>query len=198
MNKHNLIKKPVDGDAVVLAKRRFLKHMLCGGLCAINASSIATAAVRHSTAFTHKTIALHQPNTDNRLTLTYFEKGRYIKEALHEIDFLLRDYHTGDVHRIDPILIDQLYDLNQILGVRKPIQVISGYRSPHTNANLRNQSHRVAKHSLHMEGRAIDIRIEGVSTAALKKAALAMRRGGVGYYPRSNFVHLDTGDIRSW
>ncbi|MGZ8903930.1 MAG: YcbK family protein, partial [Methylobacter sp.] len=86
----------------------------------------------------------------------------------------------------------------QSLGVNKPIHVISGYRSPYTNAHLRKQSHRVAKHSLHMQGRAIDIRIEGLSTKTIRNAALAMGRGGVGYYPHANFVHLDTGEVRTW
>lgn len=184
-------------QGVVLAKRRFLKQMMYGSLLAMGGAPIANAAA-HRVPLSHKTIALHHPQTGNQLNITYFEQGRYLKDALLEIDHLLRDYHSGAIHRIDPVLIDQLHDLKQLLGARKPVQVVSAYRSPYTNASLRNHSHRVAKHSLHMEGRAIDIRIEGVPTAIVKKAALAMRRGGVGYYPSADFVHLDTGEIRSW
>ncbi len=146
----------------------------------------------------YKDLSLHNTNTGDKLSLTYFEQGRYIKEALEEISYLFRDYHTDEVHPVDTALLDQLYDLKRNLDVNKPFHVISGYRSPYTNAHLRQQSHRVAKHSLHMEGRAIDIRIEGLDTRMIRNAALAMRQGGVGYYPRANFVHLDTGEIRTW
>jgi len=146
----------------------------------------------------HKVLDLYNTNTGDKLKLTYFEQGQYVKGALEEISYLFRDFHTGDVHHIDTALLDQLYDLKKNLDVNKPFHVISGYRSPFTNAYLRQQSHRVAKHSLHMEGRAIDIRIEGLETRIIRNAALAMRRGGVGYYPYANFVHLDTGDFRTW
>ncbi|MDP2903152.1 MAG: DUF882 domain-containing protein [Methylovulum sp.] len=153
---------------------------------------------KHLAGFTHKAIALHNINTGDKLNLTYFEQGRYVKGALQEINYLFRDYHIGAVHPVDPLLIDQLYDLKQHLDVNKPFHLISGYRSPFTNANMHNQRSGVAKHSLHMEGRAIDIRIEGLDTKTIRNAALAMRRGGVGYYPSANFVHLDTGEVRAW
>lgn len=146
----------------------------------------------------HKVLAFHNTHTGDQLKLTYFERGRYIKDALHEINHLFRDYHDGSVHPIDPALLDQLYDLKHKLEVRKPFHIVSGYRSPATNADLRKHSDGVAKNSLHMEGRAIDIRIEGLDTRRIRNAALAMQRGGVGYYGRSDFVHLDTGNVRSW
>lgn len=146
----------------------------------------------------HKMLAFHNTHTGDQLNLTYFEQGRYITDALHEINHLFRDYHDGSVHPIDPALLDQLYDLKHILEVRKPFHIVSGYRSPATNADLRKHSDGVAKNSLHMEGRAIDIRIEGLDTRRIRNAALAMQRGGVGYYARSNFVHLDTGSVRTW
>ena len=145
-----------------------------------------------------RSIHLVHRETGDKLKLTYFENGRYVKDALHEINHLLRDYHTNDVHPMDTALIDQLYDLKQTLGINQPIQVVSAYRAPETNAALRRISSGVAEHSYHMQGRAIDIRIEGLQAHVIKKAALSMARGGVGYYPESNFVHLDTGDIRSW
>ena len=146
----------------------------------------------------HKMLAFHNTHTGDQLNLTYFEEGRYIKDALHEINHLFRDYHDGTIHPIDPALLDQLYDLKHTLEVRKPFHIVSGYRSPATNADLRKHSDGVAKNSLHMEGRAIDIRIEGVDTRRIRNAALAMQRGGVGYYGRSDFVHLDTGTVRTW
>ncbi|MFI3187776.1 MAG: DUF882 domain-containing protein [Methylococcaceae bacterium] len=146
----------------------------------------------------HKMLSFHNTHTGDQLKLTYFEQGEYIKDALHEINLLFRDYHDGTVHPIDPALLDQLYDLKHTLEVRKPFHIVSGYRSPATNADLRRHSDGVAKNSLHMEGRAIDIRIEGLDTRRIRNAALAMQRGGVGYYERSDFVHLDTGSVRTW
>ena len=146
----------------------------------------------------HKTLCLEHEHTGDKLKLTYFEQGRYVHGALQEINFLMRDYHTDDVHPIDTALLDQLFDLNEILGINKPIHIVSGYRSPFTNAQLRRNTPGVAEHSFHMQGRAIDIRIEGVQARTIKDAALSMAQGGVGYYPYNNFVHLDTGDIRTW
>ncbi|MCK9395367.1 MAG: DUF882 domain-containing protein [Methylobacter sp.] len=146
----------------------------------------------------HKVLAFHNTHTGDQIKLTYFEQGRYIKDALHEINHLFRDYHDGSVHPIDPALLDQLYDLKHTLEVRKPFHIVSGYRSPATNADLRKHSDGVAKNSLHMQGRAIDIRIEGLDTRRIRNAALAMHRGGVGYYEKSDFVHLDTGSVRTW
>lgn len=173
-----------------------MKKMAYGSLLAIAMPELTTAAVRRFPS--HKTLAFQNTNTGDKLQLTYFEQGSYIEDALNEISYLLRDFHTGDVHPIDPALLDQLYDLKTLLGVKKPFHIVSGYRSPFTNAKLRKKSHAVAKHSLHMQGRAIDIRIDGIGTKVIRNAALAMRRGGVGYYPKADFVHLDTGDIRSW
>jgi len=146
----------------------------------------------------HKMLSFEHTHTGDKLNLTYFERGRYIQDALHEINYLLRDYHTDDIHPIDPALLDQLYDLKQTLGVNKPFHIVSGYRSPFTNALLRRHNHGVAEHSYHMQGRAIDIRLEGIPARTIKNAALTMARGGVGYYPRNNFVHLDTGEFRTW
>ena len=146
----------------------------------------------------HKTLSFEHAHTGDKLKLTYFERGNYVEDALQEINYLLRDYHTDAIHPIDTALLDQLYDLKQILGVSKPFHIVSGYRSPFTNAQLRKHSHGVAEHSYHMKGRAIDIQIGGVSARTIKNAALTMARGGVGYYPYNNFVHLDTGEFRTW
>ncbi len=147
----------------------------------------------------HKTLSLENNTTGDSLNVTYFERGRYLPDALHEINFLYRDHLTDEIHPVDVALLDQLHDLQATLGVTKrQINVICGYRSPFTNAQLRRNSRGVARHSLHMEGRAIDIRIAGIDSRTIRDAALSMARGGVGFYPGSNFVHLDTGDVRTW
>ena len=146
----------------------------------------------------YKTLSFEHTHTGDKLKLTYFERGSYIKDALQEINYLLRDYHTDDIYPIDTALLDQLFDLKQNLGINKPFHIVSGYRSPFTNAQLRKHSHGVAEHSFHMQGRAIDIWVEGVASQTIRNAALAMAQGGVGYYPQNNFVHLDTGDFRTW
>jgi uncharacterized protein YcbK (DUF882 family) len=146
----------------------------------------------------YKILSFEHAHTGDKLKLAYFEKGKYIKDALNEINYLLRDYHTDDIHPIDIALLDQLFDLKQTLGVNKPFHIVSGYRSPSTNAELRKHSHGVAEHSFHMQGRAIDIRVEGLEAKTIRNAALTMARGGVGYYPHNNFIHLDTGEIRNW
>ena len=159
---------------------------------------IFTSAPAHIHTPAYKTLSFEHAHTGDKLKLTYFEQGSYIKGALQEINYLLRDYHTDDIHPIDTALLDQLFDLKQTLGINKPFQIVSGYRSPFTNAQLRKHSLGVAEHSFHMQGRAIDIQVEGVQTKTIRNAALAMAQGGVGYYPHNNFVHLDTGEFRTW
>jgi uncharacterized protein YcbK (DUF882 family) len=152
----------------------------------------------HSRLVSHRDLTIQNPHTGDKLSLTYFEKGRYLTDALDEISFLLRDYRTDDVHPIDPELLDQLHDLKQILGLHQPFDVICGYRSPLTNAKLHAERSGVANNSFHMYGRAVDIRIERFDLRRIHNAALAMHRGGVGYYPSSKFIHLDTGTFRTW
>ena len=152
----------------------------------------------HGRLVSHRDLTIQNPHTGDKLSLTYFEKGRYLTDALDEISYLLRDYRTDDVHPIDPELLDQLHDLKHILGLRQPFDVICGYRSPTTNAKLHAERSGVATNSFHMYGRAVDIRIERFDLRRIHNAALAMHRGGVGYYPGSKFIHLDTGTFRTW
>jgi uncharacterized protein YcbK (DUF882 family) len=146
------------------------------------------------------TRALHfaHTHTGERIAIEYFSGGAYLPHALSTVNHFLRDFRTGDVHAIDPALLDLLHALAQTTGSARPFQVISGYRSPATNEMLRHRSEKVAAGSLHMKGQAIDIRLADVPLAALRRAALDARRGGVGYYPASNFVHVDTGRVRVW
>lgn len=200
---------------IVSSRRQFLKNFACGSLMLIGATTSATAlarthhVLRRATVHNHKPLqpqikksykelALINPNTGESLRRVYYQDGQLITEALQEFNYLLRDYHTQAVHTIDTNLLDQLHDLKHLLAINKPFEVVSAYRSPYTNATLRRQSHGVAKHSLHMEGRAIDIRVTGFPTQHIRNAALALAKGGIGYYPDTNFVHLDTGDHRTW
>jgi uncharacterized protein YcbK (DUF882 family) len=137
-------------------------------------------------------------HTGEKLRATYWENGRYLTDGLREIDFNLRDFRTGDVHPIDPELLDLLYRLRRAMDYDRPISVISGYRCPATNAMLAARSNRVAKNSYHVRGMAIDIRLPGRQLSSVRESAMALARGGVGYYPESEFVHVDTGPVRAW
>jgi uncharacterized protein YcbK (DUF882 family) len=137
-------------------------------------------------------------HTHERLTVPYFADGAYLPEGLSSLTSFLRDFRTGDEHPIDPALYDILNDLRLATGARGPFQVISAYRSPRTNSMLRGNGRGVAKGSLHLQGRAIDVRLADVHSAVLRDAAIELRRGGVGYYRGPDFVHMDTGRVRRW
>lgn len=129
----------------------------------------------------------------------FWAEGRFIPETLSEINYLLRDHRTDSVHPIDPALLTLLHSLKRELPSYSQFHVISGYRSPETNKMLNRQSNGgVATYSLHMEGKAIDLRVPGCDLSKLRKTALALKRGGVGYYPGSEFVHIDSGRVRWW
>lgn len=144
-------------------------------------------------------LRLHHTHTGESIDIVYKRGDAYLPEAVAQIEHCLRDHRTGDVHRFDARLFDLLADLTASVG--RPdafIEVICGYRAPWSNSFLRSKSRGVAGHSLHMQAQAIDIRIPGVKTSELRDAALALRRGGVGYYARSDFVHVDVGRVRRW
>ena len=143
-------------------------------------------------------LRFEQIHTHEKLDVCYYELGHYLLDALAEINYLLRDFRTRQIKPIDVPLLDHLADLYQATGSSGAFQIISAYRSPATNEELRQTRVGVAERSLHMEGRAIDVRLTDVSTQTLRAVAINVRRGGVGYYPVSNFVHLDTGPVRSW
>lgn len=147
---------------------------------------------------TPRELTLHHLHTGEKLEATYWHGGDYDAAALTSIDTVLRDFRTGDVHPIERRLLDILHIVRTEIGVDAPYHVIGGYRSPKTNDMLRKRSTGVAKRSLHMDGRAIDVRIPGVNSAVLREAAADLRLGGVGYYRSSDFVHLDTGRPRVW
>jgi uncharacterized protein YcbK (DUF882 family) len=138
-------------------------------------------------------------HTGERLDLTYFDRGAHLPDALAALDRFLRDFRTGDVHPIDPAVLDVAWRLARDVG--RPdgtFEIVSAYRSPRTNERLREGGRGVARRSLHLVGKALDLRLAGVETARLRDAALALRAGGVGFYPASDFVHVDTGRRRAW
>ncbi|MEZ5823300.1 MAG: DUF882 domain-containing protein [Geminicoccaceae bacterium] len=143
-------------------------------------------------------LALVQVNTDERLEATYMRDGRADKGALAEIDQIMRDWHTGDVIGMDQALIDLLCTLQHYLAEDQPIEILSAYRTKKTNDWLRRHGRRTARNSLHIQGMAVDLRIPRVRLKNLRNAARALQSGGVGYYPRSGFVHVDTGPVRYW
>lgn len=153
---------------------------------------------KHAHPHRMKELSFYNLHTDEKLRVTYFKNGGYDKSALAKIHHILRDFRTGDVHPISANLIDLMHDLQGKLRTDKTIEIISGYRSPQTNNMLAGQSGGVAKKSYHTRGLATDIRMPGVSLRKLKTTALFMKRGGVGYYPKSNFVHVDVGPVRRW
>lgn len=145
-----------------------------------------------------RSLSFESLHTGERLSATYWADGRYQAEETKRIDQILRDHRTGEIHTIDSGLLDLLHQLRASLETGRPFQVISGYRSPATNGMLASASDGVARNSLHVLGLAIDVRVQDRSLTQLRDAALRLQGGGVGFYPRSNFVHVDVGRVRSW
>jgi uncharacterized protein YcbK (DUF882 family) len=181
----------------LLGRRRVLAFGL--GAVALAVASPLKGALAAMPQSGVRTLGLVSTHTNEKVMATYWRDGVYDKGALKDINHVLRDFRTGDVAPIDPQLLDLLVELHRRTGSRKAFQVISGYRSPKTNAMLASASNGgVAKRSLHMDAKAIDIRLYDVALSDLRQAALGMKAGGVGYYRKSDFVHVDTGRVRQW
>lgn len=178
-----------------VTRRRFLETAAMAASAVVVPAGVAAGTAELAPV---RTLDFLHTHTGERLGLEYFSGGRYLPAALAALDRLLRDFRTGEIRPIDPPLFDLLHQLRERTGARSPFQIISGYRSPVTNAALRQRSTGVASGSLHMLGKAIDIRVQDVPLARLRDAAIDLRLGGVGYYPGSNFVHVDTGRVRRW
>jgi uncharacterized protein YcbK (DUF882 family) len=163
-----------------------------------SAASMPVLAKAATAAPNERMLRLYNTHTGESLRSVFWAEGRFIPDALQDINKLLRDHRNDKVSEMDPQLLVLLDRVSAKFGDQHVLHVISGYRSPESNNKLRANSGGVAKHSLHMDGKAIDVRIPGRDIARLHKAALAVRGGGVGYYPESQFVHMDTGRLRSW
>ena len=193
------MKKSEHRDGIVrqpgLARRRFLKM----GAALVTAGMSGNAFAKVSTLLQpERKLDFFNIHTGEQLSAVYWADGAYQPEGLTDIYRVLRDYRSGDISTISSQLLDLLYTLSSTMDAKQPFHVISGYRSPSTNAMLAEKSQGVAKHSLHMEGLAIDIRLPGHELSDLRRAALSLKGGGVGYYPASDFVHVDVGRVRTW
>lgn len=173
----------------VLSRRRFVAAL---------AAPFLVPSALHADALAVRSLQFDHTHTGERLAVDYFHSGQYDAEALRVVDHFLRDFRTNQVHRIDAGLLDLLHRLATVTATATPFQVISGYRSPQTNTMLRQRSEGVAAGSLHMIGQAIDIRLADVPLPRLRSAALSLAGGGVGFYPASDFVHVDVGRVRAW
>lgn len=177
-----------------LSRRLFLCAGIGAAITAATASPLE-AAVR---AMPERALHLYNIHTGEWLKTVYWADGRYIARSLSQISALLRDHRSGDTHPMDPRLLDLMAATHRRLGTKGAIHIVSGYRSPATNAMLAAATDGVAQGSLHMSGKAVDIRIPGTTTRTVGRAAKSLKGGGVGTYPASKFVHLDTGRIRYW
>jgi uncharacterized protein YcbK (DUF882 family) len=190
-------------DPPLNASRRQALRLLAGGTFAA-AVFAATPRAAHAEAAApsapagKRLLTFHNTHTGESLSVEYCREGRYCAEGLARVNHVLRDHRNGAVHPIDPQLLDILHDVAERSDREAEFEVISGYRSPASNALLHARSSGVARRSLHMDGRAIDVRLVGYDLARLRDRALDLRRGGVGYYRASRFVHLDTGRVRTW
>lgn len=184
-------------SAIHANRRQFLRHAGAALAAASVGAPVTAWATTPETA--GRRLALDHTHTGERLDLVYAVRDAYVPQALRTLNHFLRDHYTGEVGVMDPQLFDILHRLQAELGAREAFQVISGYRCAATNGMLKStRGGGVARRSLHMEGKAIDIRLPDVPLGDLRDAALALRAGGVGYYPHDRFVHLDTGRVRSW
>ena len=145
-----------------------------------------------------RALSFYHTHTHEHLTITYANAGTYDPVALKKINTYLRDFRTSETYPIDPTLLDILWKMQQKMRCNRTYEVISGYRSPATNNKLRSRSRGVAKRSLHMKGMAVDIRLSGQNTRLVRDCAVSLQFGGVGYYAASDFVHIDTGKVRTW
>jgi uncharacterized protein YcbK (DUF882 family) len=175
------------------------KSFFAAVILGLSTSTLSVASTQ-TLEFDERQLSFYHTHTGKHLDIVYARDGAYIPSALDEINRFLFDFRTGDKAEMDPELLDLIYDVRLALGSDSRYQVVSAYRSPKTNEMLRGRtkSTGVAKNSQHLLGKAIDVRLEGVETAVLRDTAIALRRGGVGYYEASNFVHIDTGRVRRW
>jgi len=185
-----------DAETVDHSRRSFLRL----GIAALTAAALPRQIFAASpvAARPERALAFFNTHTGERLKTTYWEQGQYIGEALSQIDYVLRDHLANETREIEPKLLDLLFAIRSQMNSHEPFHIISGYRSNSTNAYLRAHSSAVADNSLHTVGKAIDIRLPGRDLRALRKVALDLKAGGVGFYPKSAFVHVDVGQVRYW
>ncbi len=188
------------------ARRRLVSGLLAMPLSMAMPAAVMAKAASSNTVSSKmgavlgqkRELSFYHTHTGKNLAIEYYNGHTYSDSALDEINRFLCDFRTEEIHPIDKNLLDALFVLQQKSGIENDFEIISAYRSPKTNALLRKKSSGVAKRSLHMQGKAIDIRLKGYNTRRLRELAMAMKVGGVGYYRRSDFIHMDTGRVRYW
>ncbi len=191
-----LVDEKIRSCGQLLSRRRFLRLSALTTLASFS-PRLGLAALKNFQS-PERSLSLHNTHTGESLEEVYWAKGRYLSEALSDIDYILRDHRSGDIKRIDVRLLDLIHAIGLKLDAQEPFHIISGYRSPRTNAFLRKCGRGVARNSFHLYGKAVDIRLPECPLSLLHRVAIEMRGGGVGYYPRPNFVHIDVGRVRSW
>ena len=182
------------GRARALRRRDLLKVGALAGALVFSMSALARIGPFSS----EKTLKLHNLHTAESVEATFWSDGAYVPSAFPEIDRILRDQHTGATKPIDPELVELLYRIQTRLGNRRSLEVLCGYRSPRTNTMLLREGLTPAKHSYHLYGKAVDFRVPGRDIRQVRKVAMALQAGGVGYYPRAQFIHVDVGPVRHW
>ena len=177
------------------SRRKFIKW----GLFAAAGSAVPQSVLAYANQdISVRTLSFYNEHTQESMSVDYYKHGAYLKKALSRLNYILRDHRSGEVHSIDKKLLDLLYVMSRELDANEPFHIISGYRSPYTNSKLRQKSTGVAKNSLHTVGKAIDISLPHVRLKKIQHTAMALKAGGVGYYPKSAFVHVDVGPVRYW
>jgi len=187
---------PYGASKMRLNRRGFLRLLLWAGLISYSSKS-ALAAIDYL-APEEKFLSLYNPNTKENFDGVYWRNGSYVAEALKDINYLLRDVRTDAIKPIDKNLLDLIFSISIKFKPQKPLHIMCGYRTSKTNALLLKRNKRVAKNSYHIKGQAVDIRLPGLRTSELRRAAYELGQGGIGYYPRRKFVHIDVGPVRYW
>lgn len=183
-----------DGRAPALRRRALMRWGACAAALLLPLPALARTAPNER----ERTLKLYNLHTGERITSTYWVQGSYLPEAQKDIDLILRDHYTDEVTVIDPGLLDLLHRIQSGIGAAQGLDVVCGYRSPETNAELVREGRVHARNSYHISGQALDFRVPGRDLRQVRKLAMSLRGGGVGYYPRPHFIHVDVGPVRHW
>lgn len=181
---------------LLIDRRKVIRIGLITAAAAVIPGSVLASAIEPDSGI--RKLHLYNVSTHEDLKVVYWKEGRYIPKALAEINHIFRDYRTGKVKAIKEDLLDLLFNVRKQINVDEPFHIISGYRSPGSNAILRKENKSVARNSLHMYGKAVDIRVPGFSLKTLRRETMKLGKGGVGYYPRARSIHVDIGEVRYW
>ena len=181
-----------------ITPRHLLRRDLLRGVLALGAGALVAGPSLATPFNDARRLSMANLHTGETFDAAYWEAGAYVPDALAGVNHLLRDFRTGDIHPMEPGLLDLIVAIADWVGAPPKFEIISGFRSAATNAMLHAESPQVAAHSLHMDGKAIDLRLQGVPLTAVRDAALSLAVGGVGYYPVSSFLHIDVGPSRHW